>query len=134
MFKKFIALFGAQDMTVGSPFSCLLKFSVPLLIGNIAQMMYFAVDSAIVGKCIGDAALSAIGASSPIQNLFLVFFMAIGSGVTIMVAQYFGAKDFEHLGDSIGNAITLILIMSVLITSIATPADSVDAQGLRHAG
>jgi putative MATE family efflux protein len=94
---------------------------VPLLIGNIAQMMYFAIDSAIVGKYIGDTALSAIGVSSPIQNLFLVFFMAVGSGVMVMVAQYFGAKEFERLGDTIGNSITLILLLSVLITGIATP-------------
>lgn len=121
MLKKFIALFGAQDMTVGNPFMCLLKFSVPLLIGNIAQMLYFAVDAWIVGRFMGDAALAAIGVSSPIQNLFLVFFIAIGSGVTVMVAQYFGAKDYRNVGDSIGNAITLITIMSVLITAIATP-------------
>jgi putative MATE family efflux protein len=121
MLKKFKALFGAQDMTVGNPFMCLLKFSVPLLIGSIAQMLYFTIDSIIVGKAIGDAALSAIGVSSPIQNLFLVLFMAIGSGVMVMVAQYFGAKDFEHLGVTVGNSITLLLVMSVLVTSIATP-------------
>ncbi|SHI16684.1 putative efflux protein, MATE family [Sporobacter termitidis DSM 10068] len=121
MLKKFIALFGAQDMTVGGPFMCLLKFSVPLLIGNIAQMLYFTIDSIVVGKYMGDAALAAIGVSSPIQNLFLVFFMAIGSGVTVMVAQYFGAKDFRNVGGTIGNSITLIIIMSVLITAVATP-------------
>jgi putative MATE family efflux protein len=124
MLKKFIALFGAQDMTKGSPFMCLLKFSVPLLIGNIAQMLYFTIDSIIVGKYIGDTALSAIGVSAPIQNLFLVFFMAVGSGVMVMVAQYYGAKDFEHLGDTIGNSVTLILILSVLITGVATPLTS----------
>jgi putative MATE family efflux protein len=121
MLKKFIALFGAQDMTVGSTFMCLLKFSVPLLIGNIAQMLYFAIDSIVVGKFMGDAALSAIGVSSPILNMFLVLFMAIGSGVMVMVAQFFGAKDYEHLGDSVGNSITLLIIMSVLVTGIATP-------------
>lgn len=121
MIKKFIALFGAQDMTVGSPFMCLLKFSVPLLIGNFAQMSYFAIDSIVVGKYIGDTALASIGVTSPILNLFLVLLMAIGSGVTIMVAQYFGAKDYEKLGVSIGNSITLISIMSVLITVVAAP-------------
>jgi putative MATE family efflux protein len=121
LFNKFKALFGAQDMTVGNPFMCLLKFSVPLLIGNIAQMLYSTVDAIIVGKYIGDAALSAVGVSMPIQNLFLVFFIAIGSAVTVMVAQYFGAKEYEHLGGTIGNSITLIAVLSVLITAIATP-------------
>lgn len=121
MLKKFIALFGAQDMTVGSPFMCLLKFTVPLLIGNIAQMLYSTVDAIIVGKYIGDEALSAVGVSTPIQNLFLIFFMAIGSAVTVMVAQYFGAREYDHLGETIGNSITLIAAVSVVITSVATP-------------
>ena len=121
MFSKFKALFGAQDMTVGSPFSCLIKFSVPLLIGNLAQLMYLTVDAIIVGKLIGDVALSAVGAAMPPYNFFIVLFMGIGSGVTVMVSQYFGAKDYTNLGVSIGNSITLIAIASVIITAIATP-------------
>lgn len=118
MFKKFKALFGAQDMTVGSPLKCLLMFSVPLLIGNLAQLLYGTVDSIVVGKYVGDAALSAIGITSPIQNLFLVLFMAIGSGVMVMVSQYFGAKEYERLEKSIGNAITLITIGSIILTVV----------------
>lgn len=121
MLKKFFSLFGAQDMTVGRPFMCLLKFSVPLLIGNIAQMLYSTVDAIIVGKYIGDEALSAVGVSTPIQNLFLVFFMAIGSAVTVMVAQYFGAREYDHLGETIGNSVTLIAAVAVVITAVATP-------------
>ncbi|MBQ8830915.1 MAG: MATE family efflux transporter [Oscillospiraceae bacterium] len=116
MFKKFKALFGAQDMTVGSPLKCLLMFSVPLLIGNFAQLLYSTVDSIVVGKYVGDIALSAIGVTSPLQALFLVLFMAIGSDVMVMVSQYFGAKEYENLEKSIGNAITLIAIASVILT------------------
>jgi hypothetical protein len=61
MWSRLSALFQAQDMTVGKPFICLLKFSLPMLIGNFAQMLYNTVDSIVVGKYIGDAALSAIG-------------------------------------------------------------------------
>lgn len=121
MSGKIKALFGAQDMTAGSPFSCLLKFSVPLLIGNLAQLMYMTVDAIIVGKLIGDVALSAIGAAMPPYNFFLALFMGIGSGVTIMVSQYYGAKEYDNLGLSIGNSMTLVAIASVLITAIATP-------------
>lgn len=121
MLKKLKALFGAQDMTVGSPFKCLLKFAVPLLIGNIAQLLYTTVDAMVVGKYVGDDALAAIGVSAPIQNLFLVLFMAIGSGVTVLVSQYFGAKDYKNLSTSIGNSITIIAVVSILLTAIATP-------------
>lgn len=116
MFKKFKALFGAQDMTVGSPLKCLSMFSVPLLIGNIAQLLYSTVDSIVVGRYVGDAALSAIGITMPLQNLFLVFFMAIGSGIMVMVSQYFGAKAYDRLEKTIGNSIFLIAVTSIILT------------------
>lgn len=121
MFDRFKALFGAQDMTVGSTFSCLIRFSIPLLIGNLAQLLYMTTDAIIVGRLIGDVALSAIGAAMPPCNFFLAMFMGIASGVTVMVSQYFGAKDFDNLGISIGNSMALIAIASIVITSIATP-------------
>lgn len=121
MLSKFKALFGAQDMTVGSVFSCLIKFSIPLLIGNLAQLLYMTTDAIVVGRLVGDVALSAIGAAMPPCNFFLALFMGIGSGVTIMVSQYFGAKDYDNLGMSIGNSMTLVAIASILITAIATP-------------
>ena len=97
---KFKALFGAQDMTVGSPLKCLLKFSFPLLIGNVAQLLYGTVDSIVVGRFVGDRALSAIGVASPTLNLFLVLFIAIGSGIMVMVSQYFGAGEYDKLEQS----------------------------------
>jgi len=121
MLSRFKALFGAQDMTVGTPFSCLLKFAVPLLIGNLAQLMYLTTDAIVVGNLIGDVALSAVGAANPPYNFFLVLFMGVGSGVTIMVSQYFGAKDNDNLGATIGNSITLVAIASIFITAVATP-------------
>ena len=70
-FKKF---FGAQDMTVGKPLYNLAAFSIPLLLGNLAQQLYNTVDSIIVGKYVGDDALAAVGASMPILNLLLLLF------------------------------------------------------------
>jgi len=119
--KKKRSLFGAQDMTTGSAFSCLAWFALPMLISNIAQQLYSTADASIVGRYLGDDALGAVGASMPIQNLFLVFLMAVGSGVTIMVSQYFGAKDKEKLGVSIGNALTLMIILSVIMTAVSVP-------------
>ncbi|MDR0813627.1 MAG: MATE family efflux transporter [Oscillospiraceae bacterium] len=119
--NKIKSLFGAQDMTVGSPFLGLLKFSIPLLIGSIAQMLYTTADRIIVSKFCGNDAMSALGATMPIQNLFLVFFIAIGSGVTVMVSQYFGAKDNDNIGLCVGNSITLITITSIVVTLASTP-------------
>lgn len=121
MFEKFKALFGTQDMTQGRPMTNLLKFSVPLLIGNFAQQLYSTVDSIIVGRYVGDAALSSVGTTMPILNLLLVLFMAVSTGAGVMVAQYFGARDKDTLSRSIGNALTLIGISSLIIMAIGIP-------------
>ncbi len=112
--------FGAQDMTTGSPASALIQFSVPLLIGNLAQQLYNTVDSIVVGKYVGDTALAAVGASGPILNLILVLFMGISTGANIMVSQYFGAKQKETLSKTVGTAITLTFLSSLFIMLLGT--------------
>ena len=114
-FKKF---FGAQDMTVGKPLSCLIAFSVPLLIGNLAQQMYNTADSIIVGRYVGDSALAAVGASGPILNLMLLLFMGIATGAGILVSQYFGAHRQEELEKSVGTCLTLTFIASLIIMAV----------------
>ena len=116
--SKFSALFGAQDMTVGSPMKNLVRFSVPLLIGNLAQQLYSTVDSIVIGNYEGDAALAAIGASMPIINLLLVLFIGISVGASIMVSQYFGAKEKDKLSDTMGTTITATFVTSVMIMII----------------
>ena len=118
MMKKIMALFGTQDLTTGKPMRGLLQFSIPLLIGNFAQQLYNTVDSIIVGKYIGDNALSAVGASGPVLNLLLVLFIGIATGAGIMVAQYFGAKDRKMLSKTVGTTLTLTMIVSLLLTFV----------------
>jgi putative MATE family efflux protein len=119
MFKGLKSLFGAQDLTVGSPMANLVKFSIPLLIGNIAQHLYSTVDSIIVGRTVGDTALAAIGAVMPIINLLLVLFMAIATGAGILVSQTFGAREWKLLDKTIGNALSLVILSSVLMMVVA---------------
>ncbi len=118
MAGKLSAFFGAQDMTVGKPSSSLIRFAVPLLIGNIAQQLYSTVDSIIVGKYVGDGALASVGASGPIINLLLVLFMGVSVGAGIMVSQYFGAKERDKLSESVGTAITATIVSSLFITVV----------------
>lgn len=112
---KIAAFFGTQDLTQGSPMRGLIQFSVPLLIGNLAQQLYNTVDSIVVGKYVGDNALAAVGASGPLLNLLLVLFMGIATGATIMVSQYFGARQQDLLSTTVGNTITLTVISSIFI-------------------
>ncbi len=118
MFKK---LFAPVDMTVGSPWKDILLFTLPMLIGNIAQQLYNTVDTIVVGRYVGDNALAAVGSAGPIVNLILVLFIGISTGTGIMVSQYFGARDREGLSYTIGNCITVTLIACVFMMVFATP-------------
>ncbi len=135
MAGKLSSLFEAQDMTVGSPTRNLVRFSVPLLIGNLAQQLYSTVDSIVVGNYVGDGALAAIGASGPVLNLLLVLFMGVSIGASVMASQYFGAKERDSLSQTIGTTITATLACTVFVmvlgplitrpvlTMLDTPAD-----------
>jgi len=114
-------LFEPTDMTVGTPWKSIGLFSIPMVIGNIAQQLYSTVDSIVVGHYVGDNALAAVGSATPIFNLLLVLFIGISAGVGIMVAQYFGAKSREDLSKTIGSCITLTALASLLIM-IITPS------------
>ena len=102
-------------MTVGRPWKRIMEFSIPMLLGNVAQQLYNAADSVIVGKFVGDDALSAVGSAMPILNLLLALFVGISTGAGIVVSQSFGAKDREGLSKAIGNCITLSFLASALI-------------------
>ncbi len=99
----------------------LMKFAVPLLLGNIAQQLYSTVDSIVVGHYVGDTALAAIGATTPIIFFLLFMFIAISTGSSILVSQYFGAKNKEKLNLAIGNSLTLMMFASVLVMLVAIP-------------
>lgn len=108
-------LFAARDLTTGAPWKRIIEFTVPMLLGNVAQQLYNTVDSIVVGRYVGDNALAAVGSAGPILNLLLVLFVGIAVGAGIMVAQYFGAKDRRNLSHTIGTSITLTAIASALI-------------------
>ena len=112
------SLFAAKDMTQGAPWQRIAEFSVPLLLGNIAQQLYNTADSIVVGRYVGDNALAAVGSASPILNLLLALFVGIATGAGIVVSQSFGAKDREKLTTAIGTCISLSFIASIVIMII----------------
>lgn len=118
---KFKELFAPADMTVGKPWKSILIFTLPMLIGNIAQQLYNTVDSIVVGKYVGDNALAAVGSAAPLLNMLLVMFIGISAGASIMVSQYFGARNRKSLSYTIGNCITVTAIACVLLVIVAAP-------------
>ncbi|MCI8799395.1 MATE family efflux transporter [Acetatifactor muris] len=117
MIKKF---FEPVDMTEGTPWKKIVFFTVPMLVGNIAQQLYNTVDSVVVGNYVGDNALAAVGSAGPILNLLIVLFVGISVGAGIMVSQYFGAKEREELSTTIGNCITLTGIATIFVMIVAS--------------
>ena len=109
------------DMTVGEPWKAIVTFTLPMLIGNIAQQLYNTVDSIVVGKYIGDNALAAVGSAGPIVNMLLVLFIGISAGASIMVSQYCGARNRESLSKTIGNCITVTAICCLLLILVMAP-------------
>ena len=121
MFKKF---FSPVDMTKGSVWKSILTFTLPMLIGNIAQQLYSTVDTIVVGNYAenGDNAIAAVGSALPIVNMLLVLFIGISAGASVMVSQYFGAKSRERLSYTVGNCIVVTAISCVfLMVLAATP-------------
>lgn len=108
-------------MTSGAPWKSILIFTLPMIIGNVAQQLYNTVDSIVVGKYIGDNALAAVGSALPIVNMILVLFIGISAGASIMVSQYFGAKNREALSHTIGNCITVTAVACILLIAVVAP-------------
>ena len=118
MLNKLKKLFAPRDLTVGNTMSGIILFAIPLLIGNLVQQMYSTVDAIVVGRYVGDDALGAVGLTMPIINLIFVLFMGISSGATIVVSQYFGAKDRKNLSKAVGTTIMLTIISGVIMSVV----------------
>ncbi len=106
------------DFINGSIIKSIFLFSVPLLIGNLFQQLYNTVDSYVVGNFVGTQALAAVGASSPIINMLIGFFMGLATGAGVIIAQFYGAGDEKRLQKTIHSSAALTLVMSVVLTVV----------------
>lgn len=105
-----------QDMTMGKEVPLLIKFTIPLLIGNLFQQCYSIVDSAIVGQVEGANALGAIGCTNWITYIFFACCNGVGVGAGILVAQFFGASERTSIKQAISNSFYIILVLGVLLS------------------
>lgn len=105
-----------RDLTKGHEAKVILSFALPLLAGNFLQQAYSLVDSMIVGNFIGKEALAAIGASFPIFYTLIAFVIGIGSGATVIISQYYGAKDLEKVKRATGTIFIFLFYASLLLT------------------
>ena len=106
----------STDLIHGHIAKSIFWFSVPLLIGNLFQQLYNTVDAYVVGNFVSKEALAAVGASSPIINMLIGFFMGLATGAGVIIAQYFGAGDNGRLKKAVHSSAALTLVMSLLLT------------------
>ena len=103
------------SMTEGSPAKLLLRFTIPMLIGNLFQQFYNMVDSIVVGRFVGSNALAAVGATGSLNFLFFAVSFGIAAGVGVVVSQYFGAERMDMVEKSIINGMYLLAAVSALM-------------------
>ncbi len=112
------------DMTHGSISRLLFAFAVPLMLGNLFQQLYNTVDSLIVGNFVSKQALAAVGCTGPIINTLIGLFSGLAAGASVVISQYYGAKDEEKLGKAVHTTVMITLITCVALTAAgvwATP-------------
>lgn len=106
------------SMTEGRPLKLMLRFAVPLLMGNLLQQMYNMIDAAIVGRVLGTEALASVGATSSVQFLVLGFCTGTCAGFGVPVAKYFGAEKTEQMKNYVFNGAVLTAIFAVVMTGL----------------
>ncbi len=106
-----------KDMTKGSPFGLIIKFVIPLLLGNVLQQLYNVVDAAIVGRFLGPGALAAVGATGSVQFLIIGFCLGSCSGFCVPIAQRFGAGDYRRMRELLFNSILLTGMLACAATA-----------------
>lgn len=107
-----------KDMTKGSPLLVILKFTIPLIIGNVFQQLYNMADTIIVGRYVGSDALAAVGATGTIMFLIVGFAQGITAGFSVLTSQRYGAKDEDGVRRSVANGILLALICTAVLTTL----------------
>ena len=107
-----------KDLTTGKITPQLVKFTIPLVLGNLFQLTYNAVDSIIVGRFVGKEALAAVGICNPILTLFILFLNGLCLGASILMGNQFGAKDYDKLHKQISTTMISGIIFSVILAVI----------------
>ena len=105
-----------RDMTEGSIVKQVILFALPLMLGNIFQMLYNTVDSIVVGNFVGKQALAAVGSTTMIVNMMVFFFNGFSTGAGVIIANLFGARNMEKLHKAVETTMAATFLLSALFT------------------
>lgn len=106
------------DMTTGSPAKHILRFTVPLLLGNLFQQFYNMVDTVIIGQFLGKSALASVGSTGSIIFMIIGLCLGICAGFGIPISQRFGAKDYSEMRRYVANSAWASMGLAVIITTL----------------
>ncbi len=107
-----------KDFTTGNVGKLIFNFTLPMLLGNVFQQLYNIVDSIIVGKVLGKEALASVGASFPIIFTLIALLIGVGSGFSIVISQYYGAKNIEKVKRSIDTMYIFLFVSGALASAL----------------
>ena len=107
-----------KDLTQGSEGRNILRFAAPMLLGHMFQQLYTFVDQIIVGRFLGKEALASVGASFPILFTLIALIIGIATGGTIVISQFFGAKNFPKVKRAIDTIFIVMGISAVIMTVV----------------
>ncbi|MDE6016823.1 MAG: MATE family efflux transporter [Acetatifactor sp.] len=127
------------DMTTGPIMKKVFFFAIPIVLGNILQYLYTTVDTLVIGNYCGETSLAAVGTSSQPVEVLLCVFLGIGTGVSILISQYVGAKDMEKMRRAVDTATFFVFVCGIplciigyfaaplILRWMGAPADTWDA-------
>ena len=128
----------AVDMINGPLLSRLLIYSIPLVLSGVLQLLFNAADIIVVGKFAGSHALAAVGSTSSLINMLVNLFMGLSVGANVIVARYYGARDWQNCQDSVHTSVAVsilggfimifvgVLLAKPLLEMMATPPDVIN--------
>ena len=107
-----------KDLTEGNEARLIFNFTIPMLLGNLFQQSYHIINTIIVGNFLGKEALAAVGASFPIIFTLISLIIGVATGGTIVIAQYFGAKDYKSVKLACDTVFIFFIITSIIMSII----------------
>ena len=107
-----------MDMTEGSLLTKVLFFSLPIMLSGILQLLFNAADTIVVGRFAGNEALAAVGSVGSLNNMIISLFVGLSIGVNVLVARFTGAKDAEHVSETVHTAVLLSLVGGAVLAVV----------------
>ncbi|MBK9290103.1 MAG: MATE family efflux transporter [Bacteroidetes bacterium] len=108
-----------RDLTAGKEGQLILRFTIPMLIGNVFQQLYNVVDSIVIGRYLGNEALAAVGASFPLIFTLISLVIGLTTGGTVIISQYFGAKNYPMVIRATHTTYIVLFWASILLMSLS---------------